>query len=435
MKQSRRMRRRVTAGLCVATACALVTACSSSSKPSASASSSTSTSASAPPSAVQSAAASSSAPTAALSSTPASAAASSSTVASALPSVAQSLKQIVNGKKVLLDPYWLDDFGTAFTNWMQRDLAALGVQSTIFNANASASASINEIDTAISSGQYAGIIWAPIDETAAVSTVKRIEAAKIPQVVFGNIPELTGYPVPQLQTASSIALYAPGVIAAEYIKAHPALGPHPLLAFTASSPPNTNCTDRLQGLLAGLKSVDPQSKVVFQLGAASISQADSQMTDFIQRGIKFNVYDGCGSSPSEGGYAGIKAAGLAGATNKVPQHVFIMTDDGDPTQVSAVWDPTSAAMLTTLLAPKVAAQNGVNLLAQVLEGQIPRTSTKTAAATWTPILPDCSYHGIITSNYQGVPGFKVPACQIAGTASQYLGTAAQYVSATPSPSS
>jgi ABC-type sugar transport system substrate-binding protein len=106
----------------------------------------------------------------------------------------------LKGKRVLVVPYWLDAFGTAFGSWIERYYQQFGVSVTLFNANADDSSQLNELDTAIASGQYAGVIWQPIDLTAAGTTIRAIQQAKIADVVFNGelTPGAQGVEVPQV---------------------------------------------------------------------------------------------------------------------------------------------------------------------------------------------------------------------------------------------
>ena len=324
------------------------------------------------------------------------------------------------GKKILAVPYWLDSFGQAFTSWITRDVAALGGKVTVFNSNAVSSAQLNDIDTAIATGQYAGIIWQPNDPTSAFTTIKAIQADKLPQVVFDSslTPGQDGVRVPQLLVALTSADTSIGAAAATFIKAHPALGAHPEAVWMGIEPPEYVCTTREASLLKGLRSVDPKAQIVATLGARSIAEADSKMSDFITRGVKFNMFMGCGSNPSDGGIAAIKAAGLAGvlpgassATTKVPQHVWVAAEGADSLEMQELWSSSFAMMAVNVLGPKTAAEDSVNMLVQQIEGKVAINSAVEQTTPWTPLYTNCKqYRAVVVNQYEGVKGFPIPAC-------------------------
>lgn len=318
----------------------------------------------------------------------------------------------LKGKRVLVVPYWLDAFGTAFGSWIERYYQQFGVSVTLFNANADDSSQLNELDTAIASGQYAGVIWQPIDLTAAGTTIRAIQQAKIADVVFNGelTPGAQGVDVPQVVFDEQASLYPAGVQAGQYFKAHPQLGT-PLVAWLGSYPTTTDCNTRLQGLMAGLKSVEPQAQLVFDQGGAAASDSQRKVADLITSGKKFNIFDGCGSTQSLAGYAALQAAGLAKAVSKVPQKVFIMSQDASPPELQLLWDPTSAMMISDLNPPKDAAAESVNLLNQQIIGNVSLTSSAIWKVGFTVIGNDCpQYRSVVAAQYQGVQGFSVPAC-------------------------
>jgi ABC-type sugar transport system substrate-binding protein len=319
--------------------------------------------------------------------------------------------QSLAGKKVLIVPYWLDNFFTAWSNWLTRDLKAQGATTTVINANAVASRQLNAINNAINTGQYDAIVWAPIDLGAAVNTVKQIQAAKIPQVVFQGQLDPKVVTVPHVNLDEAHSLTDAGVLAAKYLKAHPKLGTQPLAAFMGVYPQNSICVLRMKSYLTGLRSVTPSAKVVFFGSAKNSADAATKMTDFITQHKKFNVFDGCGSGSTLGGLAALKSAGLAGAVNKVPEHVFIETQDGTPPELENLWNKNSAVMISSLLPARSGAQVTANLLTKVMTGKIAQNSNEQALFGWTPLTPDCKkYRPIVLQQFQGVPGFNVPKC-------------------------
>ena len=200
-------------------------------------------------------------------------------------------------------------------------------------------------------------------------------------------------------------------MAAQYIKAHPALGSAPLAAFMGVYPQNATCVLRMHSFLNGMQSVMPNARVVYFGSAQNESDAADKMTDFINSGKKFNVTDGCGSASTLGVLAGLKSAGMANAPDKAPQKVFIMTQDGTPPELQSLWNKNSALMVSSLLPPKTGAQQTTKLITKIITKQIPLDSTENLQFGWTPMTPDCAkWRPIVLDQFAGVAGFNVPGC-------------------------
>jgi ABC-type sugar transport system substrate-binding protein len=323
----------------------------------------------------------------------------------------------MKGKKILIVPYWLDNFNTGYTSWITRDLKKEGATTTVINANAVASRQLDAINNAINTKQYDGIVWAPIDLDAAANTVKQIQAAGIPQVVFEADLDPSQVKVPQVNLDEKNSLTAAGKLAATYIKDHPKLGSQPLAAFMGVYPQNSTCVTRKDSFLKGMQSVTPDAKVVYFGAAQNAADATTKMSDFITTHTKFNITIGCGSASTLGALAAMKSAGLANAVNKVPTKVFAMTQDGTPAELDSLWNKDSALMVSMLLPPKTGAQQTVNLLSKLVTGKLPLDSTESVQFGWTPITPDCAkYRPEVLSQFKGVQGFDVPKCSFSYTA-------------------
>lgn len=314
------------------------------------------------------------------------------------------------GKKVLIVPYWLDNFNTAWTNWITRDLEKDGVQTTVINANAVASRQLDVINTAVNTHQYDAIIWAPIDPATANNTIASIKEAGIPQIVFGvKLPD--SMKVPQAVLEVQTALTEPGAAAAQYIKDNPELGDHPKVAFMEINPISTDCQLRRDSFINGLKSISPNTEMVFDGSAKASAEAATKMTDFVSRQVDFNVFSACGADLALGGVSALKSAGLAGATDKKPKDVYIVTQDATPAELEMLWNKDSAVMISSLLPPKSGAEPTAALTVKLLTKQVPIDSAETAPVAWTPITPDCAkYRPTLLDEFAGVQGFTIPDC-------------------------
>jgi len=319
------------------------------------------------------------------------------------------------GKKILVIPYWLDNFGIAFAHWIDQFVKADGGSTTAINANAVSSKQLNAINTAVNTGQYAGLVWEPVDGAAAATTVKAVQDAKMAQVVFQGVPQ-GKWSAPILSLDETHSLTAAGAIAAKYIKSHPALGKSPQAVFMGVYPQNHNCVLRMKSFLNGMRSVTPSSKVVYFGSAKGQSDAARLMSDFINTHKSFNVTNGCGSASTLGVVAALNAAGLGGAKkvgadNKVPEHVFIETQDGTPPELQYLWSQKSAVMVSSLLPAKDGAKAVIPILRRLVAGSLPLDSKLLVQFGWKPLSPNCQkYRPEVLSQFAGVPNFTVPKC-------------------------
>jgi ABC-type sugar transport system substrate-binding protein len=323
------------------------------------------------------------------------------------PSIA---KGSLAGKRVLLSPYWLDTFGTANASWLTRILEPYGIKVDAENPNGTASKQADEIQSAIASHNYDVIVWQPVDSQTVVATVKKIQDEKIPQVLQFGDPDQGGlhYSVANIDWKKNFE--EPGRDAANFVKAHPALGPVKV-AWMGPYPNVRICEDRFAGFLDGVKSVAPDAEVVFQGAATSQEQARSKMTDFLTRDIAFNVFIGCGGNESLGGIAAINAAGLGAAVDKVPQHVFMASVNASPPELEMLWNKDSSLMRSGLFGPKTAAEVDAKLVLNLLTGKTAYNATAIGALSMTWLTPDCDAgRAAAVDQFKGVEGFTVPEC-------------------------
>ena len=323
------------------------------------------------------------------------------------PSVA---KGSLSGKRVLVSPYWLDTFGTANASWITRLLEPYGIKVDAENPNGTASKQADEIQSAIANHNYDVIVWQPVDSETAVATIKKIQDEKIPQVLqFGDANQGgLNYSVANIDWKENFV--EPGRDAAAFVKAHSAMGPVKV-AWMGPYPNVRICDDRFAGFLEGVKSVAPDAEVVFQGGATSQEQARSKMTDFLTRDIAFNVFAGCGGNESLGGIAAINAAGLGGATDKVPQHVYMVSVNASPPELEMLWNKESSLMRSGLFGPKSAAEVDAKMVLNLLTGKAAYNQSVVGPLTMTWLNPDCDKgRAAAVDEFKGVEGFTVPDC-------------------------
>lgn len=335
------------------------------------------------------------------------------------PSTASSTGPLA-GKKVLVVPYWLDQFNTANTSWISRLLTAAGAKVDVVNPDKSASRQLDIIETAIANKSYSAIAWQPIDETVAPSTIKKIQAAGIPQVVaYSSLqPGAGGLTFSAAVVQWTSTYFDAGVAAANFLAQHPDLGP-PRVAYANIYPPEKKCDDLLTSYVNGIASVTPGVQVVYNQGAQSSAEATSKLTDFISRKIKFNVYAGCGTNFDMGGFAALQAAGLAkatpgpnGAVDKVPQSVWASSLDASEPELQQLWSPTSSMMRSVMFGPKAAAQAVAGLITDQLTGVSKYNDSAAQTVQLITLDSNCqNSRATVVDQFLGVQGFSAPTCQ------------------------
>ena len=324
-----------------------------------------------------------------------------------------SVSQSVQGKNILVVPYWLDNFNQAFTSWLKRDYEAQGATVTVINSNANTKTQLDALDTAISSKKYDGVIWAPVDVTIAPTTIKRLQDAHIPVIISAGPPlpaGTGGVTVPQTINENKSVGKPIGAAAAKFVAEH-FPGKPPSIFYVGDNPLSTNCKDREQGFVDGVKAVNPAATVVATLGALNQNDANSKVSNFISRNIYFNIVGSCGGALGLGSISALNAAGRGKAVNKVPQTEWIMTMDASPPELQYLWSPTSSVMMSALVGPKTTATEAEKLLNKVIFKEIAPNADVTSVVPYEPVTSDCAAERAkVQTQYQGVPGFTVPKC-------------------------
>lgn len=320
----------------------------------------------------------------------------------------------VKGSSVLVVPYWLDQFNTANTNWITNLLKEQGATTVdVINPNKVASKQLSIIETAISSQKYDAIVWQPIDETTAPATIRKIQDAGIAQVVaFSSIqPGTDGLNFSAAAVKWDKTYFDAGVAAGEYVKEHPELGP-PAIAFANIFPAEQKCNDVRDSLVEGVKSVLPDVTTVYDEGATSQAQATSKMTDFLARGIDFNIFAGCATTFDMGGFQALNAEGLVSAKDGETQNVYAVSLDASPPELQYLWDPNYSMMRSVMFGPKSAAEAVVKLVVAQLNGEISPTDSATEIAELITLDKDCEKGtAIVSEQFEGVEGFEIPECK------------------------
>jgi ABC-type sugar transport system substrate-binding protein len=252
------------------------------------------------------------------------------------------------------------------------------------NANDTPTGQQNCVDEMISS-KVAGVIMQPSSDSSATSQIKQMQGAGIPVVTWAVGPT-TGVSAPFLGLDERPQSVAAGVTAAKWVEAH--FHTKPSVALV-SIPGNTNCTNRMGGLLAGVREVDPTAKLVAnENGEGSTLPSENVMANIIQSGKKFNIVGACNGDSSIGVLDALRAAGRGKAVNKIPLTEYVYSADGIPSQMSLLLSKTSSLMEVIGLDPVTNASGDVAALVKYMNKKIP--STYVGNLFDTVLLPNCA---------------------------------------------
>lgn len=244
----------------------------------------------------------------------------------------------------------------------------------------------NAINDFVSAG-VDGILFQPVDPAAAIVPIEQAQQAGIPITTWAIKPadEVT---TPFLELNEYQTAYDAGVKAGEAARE---IWDAPPLIVAIDIPTVPLCSElRVQGFVDGAMSVDPEAEVVARPdGGGDRETATNVMEDVIQSGDDFNIVTGCNGEMALGALAALEAAGRGQAVDKVPTTEYIYTIDGTPPEIEELLDPSSPVMETMMLTLRKNAELWVNILVQMMAGEIDMTEPYLAATGSQNIPPDC----------------------------------------------
>ena len=312
---------------------------------------------------------------------------------------------------ILFAPYWLDTFNQAFAKWFTAAATKNGDTVTVANPNAVLSVQLNALDSAIGSKRYSGIAWQPIDIAAETQVINQITSANIPQTLNGTDPAEAGTKVPVVNFDETNSMEQLVERAAKIEVAD--LHQHPRLVWFTNSPSQPLCVNDLTGLQKGLAAVDPQAKIVdtILVPNSTATTALNDMTDFLRRGISFNMVAACGDTMSMAVNQALVAAGRGKAVNKKPLTEVQISLDGTPPALQLLWSPTSSVMAARFANVEAYSTANYNMLRSIMTGKSSPTSGAQILVPQLQLTPDCAkWRAIVAAEYAGVKGITVPAC-------------------------
>jgi ribose transport system substrate-binding protein len=270
----------------------------------------------------------------------------------------------------------------------------LGMTVKTCDANGTVSGQQTCVDEMISS-HVAGFVMQPQSPSEGTAAVKQAQAAGIPVVTWAVGP-VVGVQAPFLQLDEYPQSKAAGVTAGKWVEAHFHQTP---AVVEVTIPGNTNCTNRMSGFLAGLKSVNKATTLVADPnGQGAELPSENAMANVIQSGKKFNIATGCNGDSEVGVLDALKAAGRGQAVNKVPKTEYVWGVDGITQQIQELLNKNSPLMQVLGLDPVTNSKALVNALVKYIHHQIP--STYRGNLFDTVINPTCkSGQGFLKADY------------------------------------
>jgi ABC-type sugar transport system substrate-binding protein len=319
------------------------------------------------------------------------------------------------GKNFIFSIVGVDPFQLAEDAWVTKLIEAQGGKVQIVNGNNNPDTQTNDLENAIVQ-QPAGIILQPVDVRAESAIIRKIMAAKIPLVLFGEPP--SGITVPLVKIDDRTASYAAGQAAARFAQKHFPGQPPRVVLFTilenqfCNAPPKGG---RMRAFLEGMRSVAPNTQVVFNQDVSATDfnapVAKTKMQNLLVKDPNFNVFAACAGEWALGGISALQAAGRAKAVNKVPKSEWILAYDGTPQQIALLTDPSSSLMAVIALAPKEDGMDLVKLLTEELTGKISRTSNTVIPVSGRLLPSSCAQiSAILKSEYGVSPTYKAVKC-------------------------
>jgi ABC-type sugar transport system substrate-binding protein len=314
------------------------------------------------------------------------------------------------GKKVAFVLWGNDPYQQAQGAWFKKSAEVDGAKVTLINGKTDPVTQAKAVSDLVAGG-YSGIAWQPVDAKAAINPAKQIRARKIPLVYVGARPTDASVRAPFIKFSDAKTLLQAGKDAANYVKANMPGGIPKVVIFDVVNLPLCH-TERMTSFVNGLKSVVPQTKIVFW-DNAGLDRASTlaKMENLLQTNTDFNVFTGCGGDLIMGGIAGLQAAGRAKAVNKKPVSEWILAIDGTPEMIDLHLRKDSSVMEDITLTPKENGQATWRVLKSIMLGKTSQNSGLIVNAPSIILPSNCAKQAaVFTNEYRLVKGFKIPNC-------------------------
>jgi ribose transport system substrate-binding protein len=282
--------------------------------------------------------------------------------------------------------YSTDPYQVALEKWMKRYAKERNFELTTCNQDLKPEPGIDCVRNWVTQ-DYDGIIYAPVDPAAAVAPTKQAQSADIPVIAVATKPG-PGVELPFADAMEKEQTIEAGKNAAEQAKK---LFPgEPVSALVLDLPNLPICKERrMGGFIEGLKSVEPDAKIIAVDGKGDRAGARTVAADAIQSGDDFNVVTACTGEMIQGALSALKSAGRGKAADKKPETEYVFAIDGDRLQVEQLLDPTSPVMQVMGLTPKENAQKAIDLLMKAVNKKIAIDAPEVVGLPARLLEPDC----------------------------------------------
>lgn len=262
--------------------------------------------------------------------------------------------------------YSSDDYQVAYQSWLEQFGPEMGIDFLFCNQELDAEKGVACIDDMITN-QVDGIVYHPTDPSAAIAPVESAIEAGIPIAMLVQRPG--DIITPFLDINEYDATFEAGAEAARV--AQERWPDQPLRAVLLDIPQLDICAvRRMGGFEEGIKSIDPDAEVERLDGDGSREDSLNLMTDYIQSGAEFNIVSACTGEMLAGAMAALEADGRLTATDKQPDTEYVFAIDGNRTQLEQLLDPTSPVMRVMGLTPRDNAQKVLDLIIQMMDGDV-----------------------------------------------------------------
>jgi ABC-type sugar transport system substrate-binding protein len=276
------------------------------------------------------------------------------------------------GKDVAFVLWGFDGYQQGQGNWFMKAATDAGAANVrLIDGKVDPQVQLKAIDDLIAAG-VDGIAYQPVEPAAAVPSVKAAQAAGIPLILIGAMPDPSAAVAPAALFNDYDTTFKAGQNAANWLKTNKPGEKAKLVIFDVMT--LGYCRDgRMQGFIDGVTDVMGADMVEIKFRDTVEHKREvslAKMEDLLTRDPDFNIFTACGADGVLGGIAALQAAGRAQAVNKVPQTEYIFSIDGTPSELELLFNPASALVETMTMTPK---ENGIvakDLLRQVMTGEL-----------------------------------------------------------------
>ena len=263
----------------------------------------------------------------------------------------------------------------AHAKWAEMIAEEYGIEIIIVDGKSDPAAVATGMEDLISRG-VDGIIVQPVDAAAINASISEAHAAGIPVVAWAIPPTEANQPFVELSEANQS--FAMGQTAAnKWMEIFPN---EPIKIGAINFHEVEMCTGQrtgqfVEGVLDAASTAGIDAELVADLNGGGIRDKSlAAGEDMLQSNPEVNIIYGCNDDSSLGALAAFEAAGRGLAVDGVPVSEIFVGTGGSEAEVLKIADPNSALKLSMALSPGKHARDCIDLLLQVINGEIEMTS-------------------------------------------------------------